>query len=187
MYSLNVHRTRRVCVRRGGASRRSVRSEEATSTSRFRAWNCLASIYRGTEREGTVGPEGVAAADGRGGYGPWCAQMMDGSLRPCNPRPFLAHLYTFAHWPNHPTLPTTLFFFFSTFVTNLLFLSFSIFLSLSLFFWSFHICLFLPSGLFMRVRGRILSSSKFSFQTRLFCSLLLIGVCVGVRVYWACF
>lgn len=183
MYSLNVHRTRRVCVRRGGASRRSVRSEEATSTSRFRAWNCLASIYRGTEREGTVGPEGVAAADGRGGYGPWCAQMMDGSLRPCNPHPFLAHLYTFAHWPNHPTLPTTLFFFFNLCYEP----SLSVFLSL--FFWSFHICLFLPSGLFMRVRGGILSSSKFSFQTRLFCSLLLIGVCVGVplRVYWACF
>ena len=67
VYSLNVHRTRRVCVRRGGASRRSARrSEKATSTSRFRAWNCLASIYRGTEREGTVGPEGVAAADGKG-------------------------------------------------------------------------------------------------------------------------
>lgn len=140
MYSLNVHRTRRVCVRRGGASRRSVRSEEATSTSRFRAWNCLASIYRGTEREGTVGPEGVAAADGRGGYGPWCAQMMDGSLRPCNPHPFLAHLYTFAHWPNHPTLPTTLFFFQPLLRTFSFypFLSFS--LSLSFFGLSIFVC-----------------------------------------------
>lgn len=136
VYSLNVHRTRRVCVRRGGASRRSARrSEKATSTSRFRAWNCLASIYRGTEREGTVGPEGVAAADGKG----WLWSMVctddgrfvvDHVIRILSSRTYTPSLI------GPITQPFPLFFFFfSTFVTNVLFPSFSILLS---FFWSFH-------------------------------------------------
>lgn len=177
VYSLNVHRTRRVCVRRGGASRRSARrSEKATSTSRFRAWNCLASIYRGTEREGTVGPEGVAAADGKG----WLWSMVctddgrfvvDHVIRILSSRTYTPSLI------GPITQPFPLFFFF--FQPLLRTFSFHPFLSFSHFFGLSIIGSFLPSG---SAHTSPWENFKFSFQARFlfYITLLLIAVCVGV-------
>lgn len=128
-------------------------SEEATSTSRFRAWNCLASIYRGTEREGTVGPEGVAAADGRGGDGPWCGTD-DGRLvsrHVIHTSTLLAHLRTpslIAPITNPSNNPL---FFFQSFFYTFFTLSFLFCLSLFFFFGLFHVFWFLPSGIVRRI------------------------------------
>lgn len=124
---------------------------------------------------GRLDQRGLLPRMGRGGYGPWCAQMMDGSLRPCNPHPFLAHLYTFAHWPNHPTLPS-FFFFFQPLLRTF---SFHPFLSFSHFFGLSIIGSFLPSG---SAHTSPWENFKFSFQARFlfYITLLLIAVCVGV-------
>ena len=68
----NVHRTRRVCVRRGGASRRC-----SVGGNVYQPVSCMklpGRRYIATEREMVRRDQrGVTAAAGRGANGPWCA------------------------------------------------------------------------------------------------------------------
>lgn len=67
----NVHRTRRVCVRRGGASRRC-----SVGGNVYQPVSCMklpGRRYIATEREMVRRDQrGVTAAAGRGANGPWC-------------------------------------------------------------------------------------------------------------------